>query len=580
MTRLGRVLPVLAVAGLMAGLGAIALNLTSDHTANRGAYPFLALLIGWGFIGAGVFAWWRRPENRVGRLMTVVGFAWFLASLSDSDAALVHTVGLFVGIVWGGPFVHMLLAFPSGRLGSASERAVVAAGYLATTLLQALPLLVSEGSRDCDGCPPNLAMVEPRTGLAEALYFGQRSAIAVVALSGCARLVGRWQQATPAQRRSLAPVLWAGGVTGALIALSATAESAGLYALSDAFDWAYLTTFAAVPFAFLSGLLRSRLHGASAVSELLQRLGEAHRPGELRDALASALGDRSLTLAYWLEDEQRYVDRSGRDLELPEAGSGRVATVVEHEGRRVAALVHDIALCEEPELVRAAGAAAALSLENERLDAELRARLEELRGSRARVIKAADSERRRIERALHDGAQQRLVSLLLNLKLGRRKKTHPEDSALLLDEVEGELTQALAELRTLASGILPPVLSDRGLDAAVEELVSRSAVTVEVEEMPRERLPERVEVAAYFVVSEALCNVAKYADASAARVRVARRDGSAVIEVSDDGVGGADPAAGSGLRGLIDRVGALGGRLELESAAAQGTTVRAEIPCA
>ncbi len=576
-----RALAALAVAGCVTGLAAGAITLTSDHTANRGLYPFLALVIGWGFIGTGLFAWWRRPGNRVGRLMTVVGFTWFLASLSDSGAALPHTVGLFVGLVWGGFFVQMLLAFPSGRLESRRERTIVAAGYLMTTVLQPLPLLFAEGSRECDGCPPNLALIEPDAGLAGALFAVQRSVIVVVGLSVCVTLVGRWQTATPAQRRSLAPVLWAGGVTGALVALSAAAESAGMYPLSDAFDWAYLAGFACVPFAFLSGLFRSRLHRADAVSELVERLGEAPRHGKLREALADALGDPSLALAYWLPAQERYVGASGEAVELPPAGSERVATEIEHEGRRVAAIVHHGFLCEEPELVRTAGAAAAISLENERLDAELRARLEELRASRTRIVEASDAERRRIERDLHDGAQQRLVSLLLNLKLARRKaagERAEKENGAPWDEVE--LTKALAELRTLVSGILPPVLADRGLGIAVEEITSRSPVPVEIEQMPPERLPERVEVAAYFVVSEALTNVAKHAAASSASVRVAVVDGRVIIEVSDDGVGGVKPGDGSGLCGLADRVGALEGRLDLDSPAGRGTTIRAEIPCA
>ena len=589
-----RPLAALAVAGCGTGLAAVAIMLSSDHAADRGAYPFLALVIGWGFIGAGIFAWWRRPGNRVGRLMTMVGFAWFLAPLSDSGAALPHTAGLFLELVWGGFFVHMLLAFPSGRLESRRERAIVAGGYLLTTVLQALPLLFAEGrarqesphlaipaSRECAGCPRNLALIEPDPGLAGALFVVQRSVVMLVGLSVCVMLVGRWHRATPAQRRSLAPVLWAGGVTGAFVALSAAAESTGLYAVSDATAWAYLAAFACVPFAFLSGLLRSRLHRSDAVSELVWRLGEAPTPGKLRDALADALGDPSLTLAYWLPAQGRYVEASGRAVELPAAGSDRVVTPIDHEGRPVAAIFHDAFLCEEPELVRGAGAAAALSLENERLEAELRARLEELRASRARLVEAGDTERRRIERDLHDGAQQRLVSLLLNLKLGRRKaESNNEGAAGLLDGIEAELTHALAELRTLARGILPPVLSDRGLEAAIEELRSRSPITVEIEQMPETRLPDRVEVAAYFVVSEALTNVAKHAEASSASVRVAGYEGRALVEVSDDGVGGVELADGSGLRGLADRVGALEGRLELDSPTGRGTTIRAEIPCA
>lgn len=388
------------------------------------------------------------------------------------------------------------------------------------------------------------------------------------------------------QRRALAPVLFTLGATATLIALSASAESAHRYSLSDALDWAYLTAFASIPFAFLAGLLRSRLHRVQAVSALVERLGRAPRPGSLRDALSDALGDRSLALAYWLPERQRYVDGAGQAVELPPAGSVRVATVIEQERRRIGAIIHDASLCEEPELVRASGAAAALSLENERLQAELRARVEELRVSRRRLVETGDAERRRLERDLHDGAQQRLVSLLLRLKLVRRDAaregpTSERDArTALCDELEGELVTALSELRALASGILPPVLSDRGLPAALEELADRSPVAVELGEMPDARLPERVEVAAYFVVSEALTNVAKHACASLASVRVAKEDGHALVEVEDDGVGGVALEGGSGLCGLADRVGALEGRLELDSPAGKGTTVRVEIPCA
>jgi signal transduction histidine kinase len=473
----------------------------------------------------------------------------------------------------------MMLAFPSGRLQTATERAIVAAGYLMTTVLHVAPILFTADNRPhCDNCAGNLALVDSKPGLADGLFTVQLLAfVGVVSLAGGV-LVRRWGTASAPQRRALAPVLGAGGATGALVVLSAAAESVDLYGLSDAVDWAYLAAFASVPFAFLTGLLRSRLRRADSVSEFVARLGEASRPGELRGALADALGDPSLALAYWLPEQERYVDASGRAVELPAKGSGQVATEIEHEGRRVATIFHDAALCEEPELVRAAGAAAALSLENERLDAELRARLEELRASRERLVEAGDAERRRIERDLHDGTQQRLVSLLLNLKLARRG-LDPGLVGPLLDGVETELGQALSELRALASGILPPVLTDHGLEAAVEELVGRSPVRAEISEMPLERLPGTVEVAAYFLIAEALTNVAKHAEATQAKVRVARDDGRAVIEVRDDGVGGVEPERGSGLRGLTDRIDALGGRLRLASPQGEGTTVRAEIPC-
>ena len=222
--------------------------------------------------------------------------------------------------------------------------------------------------------------------------------------------------------------------------------------------------------------------------------------------------------------------------------------------------------------------------DNTQLMHSLSADFEELRASRARIVQAGDAERRRIERDLHDGVQQRLVSLVLRVKLERRKAAggagvQADRGEALLDHVERELGDVLVELRTLVSGILPPVLADRGLAAAVEELSARVPVAVDVEEMPAGRLPERVEVAAYFVVSEALANVAKHAGATRASIRVSRRDGHAVVEVADDGAGGANAADGSGLRGLADRVGALDGRLEIDSPPGHGTRITAEIPC-
>ena len=247
----------------------------------------------------------------------------------------------------------------------------------------------------------------------------------------------------------------------------------------------------------------------------------------------------------------------------------------------MAAIVHDASLDDEQELVRAVGGAATLTLENERLDAELRANVEELRASRQRLVDAEFEGRRQLERDLHDGAQQRLVSLALNLRMARSKLEAGEAGAEeLLEGASAELDLALGELRELARGIHPAVLSDRGLDAALQSLASRAPLPVEVAELPGEPLPDKVESAAYFVVAEALTNVAKYSRASQATVRVAQLNGRVVVEVSDDGVGGADPAKGSGLRGLTDRVSALDGRLAVESEPGEGTTVMAWIPVA
>jgi signal transduction histidine kinase len=245
----------------------------------------------------------------------------------------------------------------------------------------------------------------------------------------------------------------------------------------------------------------------------------------------------------------------------------------------IAAIVHDPALLDDAEQIRAAGEVAALALENERLQAELRSKVEELSASRARIVESGYAARRRLERDLHDGAQQRLVSLALSLRILRTRVEGDRDAVRALDAARSELDQALGELRELARGIHPSVLTDRGLDAALDGLARRAPLPVELEETPAERLPDRVESTAYFVVAEALTNVAKYAHATHARVNVSRHSRQVLIEVSDDGVGGADPATGSGLRGLRDRASAVGGRLEIDSRRGQGTTVRATIPC-
>jgi signal transduction histidine kinase len=263
---------------------------------------------------------------------------------------------------------------------------------------------------------------------------------------------------------------------------------------------------------------------------------------------------------------------------VPET-DGRETTEITNHGRRVGALVHDPAVCESPDLLHEAAATAALAIENARLQVELRARLEALRASRARLVEAGDAERRRLTRDLHDGAQQRLVSLMIELKLARsRFDSDPVLARRLLDSAVENAAAAVDDLRDLAAGIHPAVLSQRGLDAAIESLATRASFPVELEARIDDRLPLAVETAAYFVVAEALTNVAKYANATFAAVSAHVEDGTAVIEIRDDGDGGADASSGSGLRGLADRVGALDGALRVESPPGAGTIVRATIP--
>ncbi|HEX5780304.1 MAG TPA: histidine kinase, partial [Solirubrobacteraceae bacterium] len=374
------------------------------------------------------------------------------------------------------------------------------------------------------------------------------------------------------RRPELTPVLWTGGVAFMVYLVAKGFDAAG--SPQRGLDWLSEALVATVPFGFLTGLLRSRLAQGAAVSELISRLGEAPGEGALRAALADALGDPTVALAYWLPESERFVDALGH----PVAVEGPGWTAVEVQGRRIAAIAHDPALAEEQQLVRAAGAAAALALENQRLEAELRAHIQELRASRVRLVEAGDAERRRLERDLHDGAQSRLVALALKLRMAQMKVEPGSEAAALLEESSSELQASLNELRELARGIHPAILSDRGLEAAVRALADRAPVPVTVV-VEVSGLDPSFDTAIYFVVAEGLTNVAKYARASSCSVSVRRADGVVEVSVADDGVGGADVGAGSGLRGLADRVGALDGRVVVESPPGEGTTLRVTIPC-
>jgi signal transduction histidine kinase len=519
--------------------------------------------------------------NRFGALMAAVGFTFALGVLTASDNRIVFTVGVLLSSVYFVVFAHMVLAYPDGRLEHAWHARLLAAGY-ALALIGPLPQLLWGFSPDmpCDGCPESALLIE-RNGDLRDFFNGVTSmlGVAIVAVV-LVILLRRWSQATAPQRRALAPVLWSGVAMLVLLAGALGADAAGVSSATDALSTAGLIVFASVPWVFLFSLARSRVVRAGAVSELLLALGEAPGTGSLRCRLQEALGDRSLDLVFWLEDKKKWVDSDGHVVELPSAtDAARSWTAVELEGRRVGAIVHEITLDAEPELLRSVAAAAGLAMENERLQAQLRARVEELRTSRARIVEAGTQERRRLERNLHDGAQQRLVALSLTLRLAQGKlHKDPDKANELLNGAQEELTLALGELRELARGIHPAILSDRGLGPALEALAGRAPITVQLAEIPTDPLPEPIEAAAYFVVAEALTNVVKYAHASQATVRVSRYNGRAVVEVADDGIGGADPGRGSGLRGLADRVSALDGSMELDSPAGSGTRLRAEIP--
>ncbi len=543
----------------------------------------LGLFVGWGWVGTGLFIWAREPENRVGMLMAATGFAWLVSLVGVSDIPLLFTVGQVLGSVFFVTALHMLLSAPEGRLHSTFERRLIAISYGLTLLVLPLYLFADpQTAFDCDDCPENVLLISANDTVVDVLGAGLDAAALVLVTVVMVYLVRRYRRAGGAERRVYGPLYLAG--IALMIALVVTVAVNAAAKSSDAANVAWLTAMVVLglmPFVFLAAFARARMLQGGAVGELISRLGEAPRPGELRDALADALSDPSLELVYWLPESARFVDATGRPFQLPKQGSGRAVAPVEREGGTIAAIVYDATLTGARDHVRAVGAAAALAIQNERLDAELRAKVQELRASRERMLRIGLEERRRLERNLHDGAQQRLVSLALSLRLARsRLREDPEGAETLLRDAGAELDSALGELRELARGLHPALLHERGLRTALETLAMRAPVPVELGPVPSERLPEPIELAAYFVVSEALTNVAKYAGASQASVSVERDNGRVVVAVADDGVGGADPGKGSGLRGLADRMAVLEGRLEVESEPGSGTTVKASIPCA
>jgi signal transduction histidine kinase len=530
------------------------------------------------WIVTGFVAWQRRPENRVGMLMVAAGLA-DLAGQLYWDSSVPYLFFTALTSLQLAIFVHLFLAFPTGRLGTSLERRFVVCTYGAWAVLLPISQLFRDTRREpdvCPRCPTNPLRIVDSDAVARTFQTALDALVLGVLAVTVVLLVDKVRRASPATRRAVGPVLLISAVAVLSIIVGGVVDAAGGDMEDTIVGEVSGLAFLAIPIAFLVGLLRIRLK-RSGVADLVVELGSASRPGEVRAAISRAIADPSLELAFWLPDEERYVDSVGRTLDVS-AREGRAVTVLEHDGERVAALVHDPALLDEPELLEAVAAAASLTLENARLQAELRAQLAEVRASRARIVEAGVAERRRLERDLHDGAQQRLLGIRLALQLARGRLGDDAGVDELLAEADAEIVGALDELRSLARGIHPPILTDEGLGPALVAMARRAPIPVELDIAPG-RLPEGVEATAYFVASEAITNVAKHAHASQATISISRTNGHVSIEIADDGVGGAD-LGGAGLRGLRDRVDALDGRLEVESPAKGGTRITAAIPCA
>ena len=543
-----------AAVALVAGLVELALFYSGVPVAPPWAVV-LFVVVAWVFVAAGTVAWLRRPANDMGLLMTAGGFTWLIAGLVNTPVPALQAAGAVMAIFPVAIIIHLLVAFPYGRLRTGWERAVVIAGYLACLVLE-VPNYVF--------APAGPLQVTNRPDLVDAGRQALRIGYFLVVLGVGLILVRRLRAATPAQRRVLAPLSVYGLVAAAAIPLGSV-----LVDLHILFPDRGVSLFvvqillvAGVPIAFAIGVLRGGFARTADIDELGAWLGadeERGRPA-LVDALAAALGDNSVELLFHVPGDAGWVTADGAPAPAPTASTLRGVEEVQRAGVTIGAVLYDPTQQTRPEEVRSAARVIALALDRERLTVELRA-------SRTRLVQASDAERRRIARDLHDGLQSRLVLLAVQAGLA--------DDASMRNGLEA----AIDELRSLVNGVMPAELTERGLPAAVEGLADRMpvAVTLEVDAL-EQRFPPAVESTGFFVVSEALVNAVKHAQASELMVSLRRDPGDRLrIEVGDNGVGGAD--RGNGIRSMTDRVEALGGRLLIESAVGAGTRVRAELPC-
>jgi signal transduction histidine kinase len=558
---------------LLITAGALGLGMLVGNAQNGplGLGTVLEVLVGWSFVACGTFIWARRPANRLGPLMNTVGMLWLVGrTMTLVPNPVVYTAGLWLTDLWAPAFALFLLSFPTGRLASRADLAIVGVFLFVTVPLEFLwfLFLVLDSGLNALGIAPN----ESAAHVVDAI---QRDLISLGSVLLVVALGRRWLPSSGPVRRQMTPVL-VGAVAILLQSASWIYLSSGTR-LEPLDDLIFLAQIA-IPIAVLFVMLQSRM-ARGGVADLVVELGQTPTPARLRDALANALGDPSLQVAYWAPGQDRFVDATGEPMALPEDGTGQAVTMLERGGVHEAAIIHDAILLEEPGLIASVASAMRLAVENDRLAGEVEAQLQEVRASRTRIVEAGDRERRRIERDLHDGAQQRLISLRLELRVARSKLGEAGDPEVRrsLDRAADEAQAALVELRDLALGIHPLILTEGGLGEAIESLADRTSVDVSVD-VGAERYSTAVEGAAYFVISEALANVTKYAKATKATVRIRGLADQMMIEVSDDGIGGADPRSGSGLRGLADRLAALDGTITVVSPFGGGTKLSAQIP--
>jgi signal transduction histidine kinase len=531
------------------------------------------------YIAVGVYLYWRRPDSRLGPLVAGAGFLYSLASLNASGAPLAFTLGMVVWVTVIVYLAYVYLCFPRGRLETPMERAFILGLAASTAVVWVLILVLSPtlppgGSFTQCGihCPPNALQIangDAATGEALNTVF---EVLTTISLIGIAMLIfNKARSAAYISRRAMAPltVAFLANIVEFVMFLFI---GPAYPATKDAFRVADGVVTLAVPFAILVGQMRGQAFAAMGIGQLVVRAGRnPMTPAGVQRTIADALGDASLRVALWDDEAGTYVDVDRNPLELPCEGGARRVTRVTRSGLPAAALIHDPAVHADSDIAEDLAATSLMLLENWRL-------VQELRQSRSRLVRTAERERRRLERELHDGAQQSLMGIELRAGLAQ-ETVDPDELARQLTAIQREAKATLQELRELAHGIYPTVLLDLGLGPALRAFALRSPIAVEVCAKGIGRYPDATEAAIYFCAREAIQNAAKHAgsDARVAVTLVARED-AIDLTIADDGVGMTLDRTCIGILGMRDWIEAVGGRFAVSSAPGQGTCIRATIP--
>ncbi len=571
-----KVIAMLSAVLLSVGIGWVPSMSNTSVLASLALFGVAAL-----YLVAGLVAWRLRPHNRIGVLMLLTGLSIWLSGLADAPSPALSMLAIVTATLPLALTVHLLLAFPSGRVNGRVSRAVVVTVYFTCTVMEAPLYLVGDGP---------LAVIHQAPGPLMTIAALGQSTVGLLTMVASAVIVATQAiRADPVARRRLGPLVWYRVLAPTLIVGALLLEHGGKDPGAEVVLVSVeLVAIAGLPVTFLVGLLSGSFGRDGDVKEMVELFGRVPpTASQLSAAVARTLGDPRAAVLYRRRDANGYVDDRGRPVEPPGPPGPRRTRPVTYNGAVVGAIVYDAALQADESALDVLAGVVAMAMDQQRLDAEQRATLldlrttaDELHQSGLRVLQAADRERRRIARDLHDGAQQHIVVLGMSARELSLEAATP-DVAVAAGRIADGLIGLLTEFRELVAGIMPSPLVERGLAAAVRDLADRMPICTGTTTVGRlEQLAPEVESTAYFFVSEALTNAIKHSDASSVDVTIQQLDGRLVVIVSDNGRGGATVSSQGGLGGLADRVITLGGRFDVESAPGEGTTVSAMIPWA